>query len=78
LDGTVPVMLLSTTLSCRRVRLPSSGGRVPDSTLRDSSRNVRVGTCPSTAGMLPFRPRPFSNNCETPPIMVEAEQDEES
>ena len=63
-------MLLSNTLSCSLVMLPSSGGSVPDSTLRDKSTNDRVDSCPSTAGTLPFRPCKFSHSCDTPPTML--------
>ena len=63
-------MLLSTTLSCRWLMLPSSGGSVPVSTFLETSTNDRVDTCPSTAGTLPFRPRKFSHSCDTPPTMV--------
>ena len=66
--GTVPVRLLSNTLSCSDVEmLASSGGSVPVSTLRDTSMMVGL-TRLSTAGSVPFSPRLLSGIENTPPV----------
>jgi hypothetical protein len=48
------VMLLSNTLSCKLLMLPSSGGSVPDSTLRDTSRKASCVRLERHDGMLPL------------------------
>ena len=53
-NAPVPVMLLSNTLSCRWVMLPSSGGSVPDSQFRETSRNVSAVRLDRHEGMLPL------------------------
>ena len=53
-NAPVPVMLLSNTLSCRWVMLPSSGGSVPLSQFRETSRNVSAVRLARHEGRLPL------------------------